>query len=402
MTAVGTFLPKVFEEHFETVGFLWSRRRAALRSPEYVPADVVDLDDTIEAHLAGLAAAGDDSTAILEAELLGDDPLRAFAAAFALLVVGTPDALSRVCEAFSIAKGPKLDALRDALAHGPSTPLSPQLTSLALTANPSVGAAASEALAFRGVTIAAAEQLERFIRADEPGARASAWRSAAYCGLTVPEEWYAAGLGDDDANVKRAAFAAAMWNRCPAFYPYARGLAAEPTPDAIETLSMLAAVAPPEEYRVVGAVAANPAAGPNRFGVVSSFGHPYFIDFLIKEMENPDPTAAASAGAAFEKMTGWNTQSVLRKSSSAADETAAPEAAFVPDPASARKHWADIASRLYQSRRIARGFDVSQAVSREIFDALDMASRYEYCLRMRLFSGWQGTPLVLERYPQRS
>jgi hypothetical protein len=35
------------------------------------------------------------------------------------------------------------------------------------------------------------------------------------------------------------------------------------------------------------------------------------------------------------------------------------------------------------------------------FAALDMESRWEYCLRMRLLSGWQRTPLVLERYPQR-
>jgi hypothetical protein len=40
-------------------------------------------------------------------------------------------------------------------------------------------------------------------------------------------------------------------------------------------------------------------------------------------------------------------------------------------------------------------------LSRDQFAALDMESRWEYCLRMRLFSGWQGTPLVLERYPQR-
>jgi uncharacterized protein (TIGR02270 family) len=401
MTDAGTFIPRVFEEHFETVGLLWSRRRVALRSPEYVAADIVDLDETIEAHFEGLAAAGEDSISILEAELLGDEALRAFAAAYALVLAGSPDALTRVFDAFTAAKGPRLDALRDALAHGPSTPLVPQLTSLFLSAAPDVGAAAAEALAFRGAITPVAEQLERFIRAEEPFARASGWRTTAYCGVAVPDSWYEAGLRDDDANVKRAAFDAATWNRSATFYSYARGVAAELSPEAIEPLATLAAVAPPEEYRLIGTVAANPAAGPDRFRVIGSFGHPYFVDFLLKEIENPDPAVAASAGAAFEKITGWNAQSLLRKKPPADGEPETPESAFVPDPTSARKHWAEVAPRLAHSPRIARGFDVSQGVSREIFDALDMESRWEYCLRMRLFSGWQGTPLVLERYPQR-
>jgi hypothetical protein len=74
---------------------------------------------------------------------------------------------------------------------------------------------------------------------------------------------------------------------------------------------------------------------------------------------------------------------------------------FLPDPELARKHWQELAPTLARSPRICRGMDVSQPLSREQFAALDMESRYEYCLRMRLFSGWSGTPLVLERYPQR-
>ncbi len=401
VTAATTFIPKVFEEHLETVGLLWTRRRAAVRSPDYTAADLADLDETIDAHLDGLAAGGDDSIPLLESELLGDDTLRAFTAAFALLRVGAADGFARVGDAFSTAKEARLEALRDALAHGPSTPLHPQLMSLFVGGPPDVGAAAAEALVIHGAVAPKPEQLERFIRGEHPATRTSAWRITAYCGTSVPDAWYEAGLRDDDPNVKRAAFEAATWNRSPVFYQYARSLATAVTPEVIPLLATFAAVAPPEEYQLIGSVATNPAAGLDRFRVIGSFGHPYFVDLLIKEMQNPDPAAAASAGAAFEKMTGWNSQFLLRRDASAGGDADGAENAFVPDPDSARKHWAEVAPQVARAPRIAQRFDVSQGLSRDVFDRLDMESRWEYCLRMRLFSGWQGTPLVLERYPQR-
>jgi len=73
---------------------------------------------------------------------------------------------------------------------------------------------------------------------------------------------------------------------------------------------------------------------------------------------------------------------------------------FLPDATLARKHWQELAPTLARSPRICRGMDVSQPLTGEQVAALDMESRWEHCLRARLFAGWQGTPLVLERYPQ--
>ncbi|MFN2563840.1 MAG: hypothetical protein ABR499_02355 [Gemmatimonadaceae bacterium] len=406
MAAAGTFIPKIFEEHLETAGLLWERRRAALRSPEYTASDIRELDDVIDAHVEGLGAAGEDAVPVLKGELLGDDPARAFAAAFALLHVGLPDALASVCDAFATAKDGKLDALRDALAHGPATPLSPQLMSLFLSSPPPVAAAAAEVLTFHGAIQPGPEHLERLIRADDSGARAGAWRIAAYCGISVPSQWYDAGLCDDDVSVRRAVLETAAWNRSPGFYTYARSLAEQPTPESVDLVAIFAAVAPPEEYRLVAAVASNPNAGPGRHRVVASFGHPYFIPFLIDEMSKLDPVAAACAAAAFERMTGRAVDSKLKNMESVngvppRDGAEAAESGFVPDPDSARKHWTELAPHLGYVPRIARGVDVSRGVSPEAFDTLDMESRWEYCLRMRLFGGWHGTPLVLERYPQR-
>ena len=150
-----------------TSGSSWARRRVALGSLDYTGAEIAELDELIEAHFEGLAAAGEDAIPLLVAQVHGDDPLHAFAGASALLRVGTPEALDEVREAFATAKGKKLDALRDAIAHGPSAPLKAPLMSLVHSEPLDVGAAAAEALAFLGGFGPTPEQIERFVRAKE-------------------------------------------------------------------------------------------------------------------------------------------------------------------------------------------------------------------------------------------
>ena len=402
------FVPDIVEQHYEELQFLWAQRRNALRSSAYRSRELGSLEQRIEAHVEGLLVVGEGMVDFVEPGLAGDDEMPAFAAAFVLLRLATADGQRRVIDAFATAKAKKLDGLRDALAHGTSTPLHARLASLVLSAPPPLGAAAAEALAFHSAIAPTAEHLERFIRAEEPAARAGAWRIAAYCGVSIPAEWHEAGLSEDEPEVKRAALAVAAWNAYPNLVPYCRSLAGAPNPESIEPLTLLAAISPPEEYQTIGAVAAAPGAGPGRYGVVGAFGHPHYIEWLIAEMSNPDPATAVAAGAAFFKMTGRDVESNTRVKVSPggnppADDFEAEfmDEVFLPDPDVARKHWQELAPTLARSPRICRGMDVSQPLSREQFALLDMESRWEYCLRMRLFGGWQGTPLVLERYPQR-
>jgi uncharacterized protein (TIGR02270 family) len=403
-----TFVADITEEHYEEVQFLWTQRRNALRSPVHREREILMLEERIEAHLEGLLVIGDRIVDFVEPGLLGDDEMPAFAAASALLRLGTPVALERVIDTFASADAKKLGGLRDALAHGQPTSLTPRLTTAFLGGPASNGAAAGEILAFHGTIIPPAQQLERFIQAEDPRVRASGFRIAGYCAVSIPTDWFDAALSDDDAGLKLAALSTAAWMASPAFVQYCRALAAQPTPDAIGPLTVFASVAPPEDYQLIGAVASHHDAGPDRLRVIGSFAHPYFIDLLIKEMENPDPATAVSAGAAFLKMTGRDVESDKRVKISPdgkppADDFEAEfqDEVFLPDPDLARKHWQELAPTLARSPRICRGMDVSQPLSREQFATLDMESRWEYCLRMRLFSGWQGTPLVLERYPQR-
>jgi hypothetical protein len=171
---------------------------------------------------------------------------------------------------------------------------------------------------------------------------------------------------------------------------------------------MLAAVLPAHEYRAVTTLASTPAFGADRYRIASAFAHPVMIDFLLSEMENPDPAAAAGAGAAFAKMLGIAVESGRRATVAPADGSA-PDAfaaefldeVQLPDVPRAREHWERVKPQLANATRVAHGIDVSAGISRETFGLLDMVSRRELCLRARLTAGWQGTPLLLEQYPMR-
>jgi uncharacterized protein (TIGR02270 family) len=402
-----TYIPDIVEEHYDELQFLWTQRRAALRSPAYTERELRLLDERIDAHADGMLVIGERLVAFVEPALAADEPMPAFAAAFALLRLGTTDALARVIAAFATANGAKLDGLRDALAHGPSKALAPQLTSLWLSGPPRVGAAAAEVLAFQAAINPAAQDLERFVRAEEPATRAAGWRIATYCGVSMPSAAVHVALSDDDPEVKRCALIAAAWNASPEFLTYCRTLAAQPAPGVIDALTLFAAVASPEEYQLIGAVASHAEAGPHRFRVIGAFAHPYFVDLLIAEMANPNPAVAAAAAAAFEKMTGASVESDNRATipsrNAPGDEfdKEFEDDVLLPDPALARKLWNELAPRLAHSPRIARGIDLSGGLSREGFAALDMESRWEHCLRARVTAGWPGTPVALERFPQR-
>jgi hypothetical protein len=217
------------------------------------------------------------------------------------------------------------------------------------------------------------------IKNDDAAARASGWRIVAYCRSSLPDERYEAGLADDDETVLPAVRQAAAWNAAPAFFSLCRLVAAAPSADSLETLVTIAAIAPPTDYKAIEAIAASPAVGPDRFRVVGAFGHPYFIDHLIREIERTDSDAVPSAFAAFTKMTGETVKT--------ADE--------------ARRAWRALAPQLAHAARICAGMDISGAVERSAFRRLDRESAWEFCLRARLTTGWPGTPATLEHFPQR-
>ena len=404
-----SFIPAIAEEHFEELQFLWSQRRNALHSASYTMREMGMLEERIEARVQGLLVLGPRLADFVAEALASGDELPAFAAAYALLRFGTPDAIQRVREAFLGAEGKRLAGVREALAHGPAQPLLPLLQSLLTSATPPIAVAAGEALAFHRALQLSAEQLLPLLRDEAPAVRRGAWRIAAYYAVAIAPAVYELALRDDDPGVKAAALTAAAWNGYGGWLTHCRALADAPAPDGVQALAMLAAVLPPPEYKAVAALAALPAFGPERHQIAAAFGHPVMIDFLLAEMESADPATAAGAGAAFSRMLGIGVESGRRATlpppnGKAADDF---EAEFLdevplPDVPRARAEWERVRPRLAHATRVAHGMDVSAGIDRETFGLLDMASRRELCLRARLTSGWSGTPLILEQFPMRA
>lgn len=404
-----TFIPDIAEEHFEELQFLWSQRRNALRSAAYTMREMGMLEERIEAHTQGLLVLGDNLLEFVGKALDGDDAMPAFAAAYALLRLGTPAAIERVRDAFLGAEGKRLQGIGEALANGPAQPLIPLLQSLFTSAAPPVAAAAGEALAFHRALQSTSEQLVPLLRDEQPAVRQSAWRIATNCGLAFAPALYDAGMEDEDPSVHRAALVAAAWNGYHGWLSHCYRIAKQPNPEGVEPIAMLAAALPPHEYKAVTAFASTQAFGPTRYRIAAAFGHPVMIEFLLSEMENPDPAAAAGAGAAFSKMLGVAVESGKRATApppngQQPDEF---EAEFLdevqlPDVPKARQHWEKVKPQLANASRVAHGVDVSAGITRETFGLLDMESRRDVCLRARLTAGWTGTPLMLEEFPLRA
>ena len=404
-----SFIPDIAEEHFEELQFLWSQRRNALRSAAYTMREMGMLEERIEAHLQGLLVLGEHLPDFVAPGLASSDEMPAFAAAYALLRYGTADALQRVRNALLEAEGHRLEGIREALAHGPAQPLIPLLQSLFVSAPPPLAVAAGEALAFHRALPVSAEQLSPLLRDEAPAVRRGAWRIAAYAGMAVPPALYDIALRDDDPGVKAEARTAAAWSGYGGWVTHCRALAEAPAPDGVQPIAMLAAVLPPQEYKAVAALAAQPAFGPDRHQIAAAFGHPVLVDFLLAEMESADPATAAGAGAAFGRMLGVAVESG-RRATLPPPNGATPdefEAEFLdevqlPDVPRARAHWERVRPQLAHATRVAHGLDVSAGINRETFAQLDMASRRELCLRARLTAGWSGTPLILEQFPMRA
>ena len=403
------FIPDIAEEHFEELQFLWSQRRNALHSAAHTMREMGMLEERIEAHLQGLLVLGDHLSDFVAPSLASSDEMPAFAATYALLRLGTADALERVRNALLEAEGKRLDGIREALAHGPAQPLIPLLQSLFVSAPPPLAVAAGEALAFHRALQVSAEQLSPLLRDEAPAVRRGAWRIAAYAGMAVPPALYDIALRDDDPGVKAEARTAAAWSGYGGWVTHCRALAEAPAPDGVQPIAMLAAVLPPQEYKAVAALAAQPAFGPERHQIAAAFGHPVMVDFLLAEMESANPATAAGAGAAFGRMLGVAVESGRRATVPPPDGETPDEfeAEFLdevqlPDVPRARAHWERVRPQLAHATRIAHGLDVSAGINRETFAQLDMASRRELCLRARLTTGWSGTPLILEQFPMRA
>lgn len=406
MPAPATHIPDILEEHVEELAFLWGQRQSAVRDPSYTIREFTHLENRITAHLHGVLAVGEVALPLLEDTLASDDPSMTFAAAYALLHAKNPTATARVRESFTHAEGEVLAALRDALAQAPLNPGVAPYRELFHGGPAPVSVAAGAILAFHSALEPTIPQIQRLLLHEDPAVRIGGWRLVSYIGVSLEPKTYAAAMRDEDAGVRRAALYAGAWSGQPGVLSVCRKLAAEPTPENLDALELLAILGTPEDARSIATLATTPALGPARFGLVGTYGHPALMDLVLTALVEREPAGAAAAGAAFTKMTGQNIDSD-KKAKLPPENGAEPdefEAEFqeevtLPDPEVAQRHWKLVKPVLGQACRVRRGFDIGGDLTPEIFAELDMESRWEILLRARFQGKWSGSPLRLERFP---
>jgi hypothetical protein len=228
-------------------------------------------------------------------------------------------------------------------------------------------------------------------------------------GAACSPEAYQAGLRDENLSVRRQALHAAAWRSYQSVLGHCWELTARPAPEHGAAFLLLAILAKPEHVHSILDVGQTAELGPQRFRILGAFGHPAVVELLLKGMESKDPHTALAAGAAFTKITGVDVASDRRVPLLPEDgrdvddfENEFLDEVFLPSPELARIHWRKIEPQFRKGTRWCRGLDLSEGASRELWNQLDMESRWEAHLRGKFEGQWQGSPADLERFPQQA
>lgn len=388
--------------HWEELQILWERRQTMLRSPLDTLERLADVDDRIEAHLYGLLLDGEAVTPLVESGLEGDEALPAFAAALTLLRLKRD---SLVLDAFRQAEGGRLEGIRQAFCSSASTPAEP-LRSLLTAPAAATAVAAAEVLAFHQAPECRSWPADRLLRHESPALRCAAWRVVSLGAPCTPES-YQTGLHDEEESVRRAALEAAAWRGHPGLLDHCRAYTARPLPAYGDALLLLAILGGADQLARILDIGRAVELGAMRFRILGAFGHPGVVELLLQGMESKDPRTAVAAGAAFMKITGTDIASNQRVLLPPEDghepdefEREFLDEAFLPSLDLARFHWQRVEPHFCKGTRWCRGRNLSAGGSPDLWNRLDMESRWEAYLRGRFTGQWSGGPVEMERFPQ--
>ena len=399
---------RIHEQHLEELAFLWGQRRVAMWSVDYPLFRFLELEERIAAHLDGLVVAGESAGAMLEAALEGGDGLAASGAALTLIHLRGAAGAEQVFVALEKAEGERVGGLSDALCFGPAGVPHSALERLVAGPSGEIAAAAAEVLAFRAPgELRRGQPLEPLMRHESADVRRAAWRVAGLVGMPLPPRAYEAAAGDEHAAVRSEVALAAALARVPWVVERATRVAARPGPQDVELLTVAAVVAGPAEARQLLAAGRAASLGPARFAILASLGDPQAVPALLPAMDRADPATAAAAGAAFWAITGMAVPSGVRAPvvppGGTPDEFEREflDEVMLPDPAQARKWWAQNEGRFVGGTRWCRGADCSGPAAAALASDTDMAAHWDAMVRDRFRGGTGPGRAEFERFPRR-
>ena len=215
---------------------------------------------------------------------------------------------------------------------------------------------------------------------------------------------YSEALADADSGVRREALHAAAWAREKWIVDHCALMARKPTVENWDAVLLLAILGSPSHLELISGLTSHVEIGARRFQILGAFGHPALIPLLLKGIAESDPETAAGAGAAFSKITGADIAADIAVAGPTAqpqaDDAEPGEPMILPSPERALQHWKEVKDSYAKGTRWCRGFDLSGGVTDAIMAELDLASRWDACLRGRFEGTWRGSRLELELFPQ--
>jgi hypothetical protein len=377
----------------EALDMLWARRLEAWRSPDWTHFALEKLDERIAAHADALVLAADEADLLVE-ERLGSDHLPvALGAVHVLLCREDRAGVQSVANAFLAARGLSLEAFRIALRHAPVEPHLAMLERAAVGVSEPHALAALGALAFHG-RLSQAGRLVDFVQAKDAAARRLAWEAVAHLGaeglaaasgLTSLGACFRAGQADPDSTVRDAVLDAATWTRQPWLLETLRARLGAPAPTDLPYLQLLATLATPADVPRLKA-AASDALGHGRLELLAALGHPSVVEEFVAALDSDVLALVAAAASAFRKVTGIDISTgervPLHPEGDAEIDEAVLQEVRLPDPNLARSCWQTLSKRSRDVSRLCYGLDVSRTAPAELWDRVDLQTRYQQTLRM--------------------
>jgi hypothetical protein len=268
--------------------------------------------------------------------------------------------------------------------------------------------AACEVLAFHRVLERNASVIEPFLRVEDPLTRCTAWRVVAYAVLPVSADLYTAAIADDDPSVRAAALEAGAWCGVPEVLSFIREVGVTAPLEHSQVVPLLGIIGTDDDHTLIESLGCMEALGPVRYALLAAGGNTRFMEHILSGLESADPKSAVAAGAAFSRLTGLNIDSqniaIVPADGASPDDEFEQEFAdqlTLPDAMAARREWKLMTDRRGTARHMAAGRSLD-ALDAATFNVIDMQARYEICLRSRFHGLWTGTPVELERFPQRA
>lgn len=295
-------LQHVVEQHAEEAAFLWLLRDAAVSAPNYSLDELAQLDGRLQAHLEGLAIAGDAGWSACRTQLAEREPGEVFCAAVAALETPRFDKIQSVYEVVERAPATRR-GLVSALAWVDSGACLQQLSDPVFAEGPfwrRIGLAVAACHHIDpGPTLAAA------LEAENPELRATALRVAGALGRTDLQPAADASMNSDDPAVRfRSAWASTLLgNRSRA--PRALMDLVGTGPASLDEPALgIALRALPEAEALDRADGLAKAPETLRQAVIGCgvIGEPACTPWLIEQMAVPE--LARVAGEAFTAITG--------------------------------------------------------------------------------------------------